>query len=122
MKRKILVVGSVLLIVLIVLYFYFKRNKSTSLTNQSNDMNINESDFPLKFGDQNDTVKKLQMYLNHYAYLNPKLAVDGKFGNNTLSAVKRFLGVESVSLYTWLSNNIENIYNNDSIDIIKMGY
>jgi hypothetical protein len=121
MKRKILIIGIILLIVLIVMYFYFRMNKSTTSTDQSNNMNINESDFPIVYGDRNDTVKKLQMYLNHYAYLNPKLAIDGVFGNNTLAASRRFLGVERVTLYTWLSNNIENIYNNDSIDIVKMG-
>lgn len=59
--------------------------------------------FPLQKGSYGDNVKLVQAWCNK---LGSSLTVDGKYGNNTVAAVKRAIGSEIVALmqFTYLKN------------------
>ena len=107
---KIISAGLFVLLVIYIIY-YIKNKKGVSLslynpvksdstTIKSNKAKLSSyksssSNFPLMDGSDNDDVKVLQSYLNSMYNLN--LDVDGSIGDNTISAMKTYLGVTSVS-------------------------
>lgn len=81
---------------------------------------------PLAQGDRNDTVRKLQEYLQQISQIYPEIpsvSVDGIFGNATRDAVRAFqtyFGLTSdgiVGKKTW--NKIVEVYINDIREIIS---
>ena len=68
----------------------------------------NSSAFPLKNGSSGEEVKNLQIWLNNHVIVPYSLLnVDGKFGSLTLAALKRTLGVSSIT-EDWYKVNILN--------------
>lgn len=103
MRRKISVIGSLLLVVLVVIFFLFKK---TNLTASS--INIFPGSFPLKNGSRGENVKKLQRFLNTKVSSGLQLDVDGIFGDQTELTLMWVCEIEEVSRDFFMQNNINN--------------
>jgi len=94
-KKKIITWIVIIVIVLIAAYFLFIRKKKESPTEITQ---MVAATFPLKKGSQGKEVEQLQMYLlRTYGAQFPMFGVDGKWGDETDSAVKKFLLKDNVS-------------------------
>lgn len=103
MKRKITIIGSFLLIVLVITYFILKRNIVVSDSN-----NLMEGSFPIKYGSRGENVKKLQRFLNTKVSSGLQLDVDGIFGDQTELTLQWVFEIEKVSKDFFIQNNINN--------------
>lgn len=71
-------------------------------------MDINESDFPLSYGDRGENVRKLQKFLNTKVDSGLQLDVDGIFGYQTELTLQWVFEIEKVSREFFIQNNINN--------------
>lgn len=111
-KTQIVIIVSVLLLVIgLILYFTFRKKKTTDVEiqpgttpapgiDQSGTVNVNEISqvfFPLKKGSQNDYVRILQTWLNAHGGNLSTFGIDGDFGTETETACLQVLGVKEVT-------------------------
>jgi hypothetical protein len=102
MKKKISIIGSLILVVLVIAFFLLKK------INVVPDMiSVNES-FPIKYGDRGENVKKLQKFLNTKVSSGLQLDVDGIFGDQTELTLQWVFEIEKVSKDFFIQNNINN--------------
>jgi len=94
-KKKIITWIVIIAIILIAAYFLFiKKKKEPSIEETA----AVATAFPLKMGSEGKEVEQLQMYLlRTYGAQFPMFGVDGKWGDETDSAVKKFLLKDNVS-------------------------
>jgi peptidoglycan hydrolase-like protein with peptidoglycan-binding domain len=110
----------IVVIIAAVLFFVFSSKKAKAIPESNTDnlgkkITWTDDDFPLIKGSTGIRVKQLQAGLN--IIKNNNLAIDGKFGEKTLSALKEGYNIESLSeanYNTYIKPNITKI--NDYIN------
>ena len=112
---SLIIVIVIIAIIAAVIYFVFASKKSKAIPESNTDnlgkkISWTDDEFPLKKGSSGIRVKQLQTGLN--IIKNNNLAIDGKFGEKTLSALKEGFNIESLSeanYNTYIKPNIIKI-------------
>lgn len=105
-NKKKIIIAIVAIVLLIVTYLWWKnksqKDQSTDTSNSDTEKTPSPltaddtmSVFPLKMGSRNTQVKNLQAYLLKNE--GSQIKVDGIWGNETDSAVKKYLKLDNIS-------------------------
>lgn len=114
-RKKIIIISVVIAVVIIAIYFYNRKKKSkekpvaTDITSVEEPSEI-KSVFPLSLGSRGKEVKQLQAYLiKNYGNVLKQYGADGTWGNEMTGAMKKNMGVTSMSEGMFKEKGIDKI-------------
>lgn len=93
MKYKNWIIGGIVAVVAIILYFVFRKKQEPATAEPEKTPGDSPmiTNFPIKFGSTGEYVKDLQRALNKLIKTpDAALAVDGIFGEKTLAMLKKY--------------------------------
>jgi len=105
-NKKIAIYILIIAALISFMYWYLNRKKDVNLPTSSQELPLI---FPLKKGSKGLEVKQLQAYLLTKFGAKFVYGIDGDFGNETTSKVKKFLGVDQVDEALFKSQEMDKI-------------
>lgn len=112
---KYAAIASIAFVLIYIVSKLFKSKAKESITNYNNEaeaeivvknkniisgLKVSKEDFPLSYGSRGLAVKLLQKFMN--VVYKEKLEPDGKFGKDTMDALKKHTGKDSISYNTFI--------------------